>query len=112
MGSQANLQLSSAKSAETRNDNEVNLILGLCTGNLAAAAARSTNDLVQMIPLAVEATIAAFRIGAHVSTVAQRISPFQDPNAGWSVIIPGATAAEAVRSFNSQSVSAHGYILS
>ena len=66
------------------------------------SCSRNTLDL---IPLAVEAVVAAFKTGVHVSDVAQRIEPLQDPDQSWSMVVAGPAAAGVVETFCEQSVS-------
>ena len=66
------------------------------------SCSRNTLDL---ITLGVEAVVVAFKIGVHVSDVAQRIEPLQDPNESWSMVVAGSAAAGVVETFCEQSVS-------
>lgn len=64
------------------------IVLGLCTGSLAAAAISTSTTIVDLIPAAVEAVLTAFRIGLcsmEVRNVIQQNSPSKSP--AWSVIV-------------------------
>ncbi|KAF2204082.1 ketoacyl-synt-domain-containing protein [Delitschia confertaspora ATCC 74209] len=75
-------------------------ILGLCTGALAAAAVSCSRSTLDLIPLAVDAVIMAFRTGIRVTDVAQRVDT---SDSYWSIIVPGLEAAEvAVEKFREQ----------
>ena len=79
--------------------------LGLCTGALAAAAVSCSRSALELIPMAVDTVVVAFRIGMHVADVAQRVEPSGATPAGsWSMIVPGLASAEAVQRFNQQTV--------
>ena len=80
-------------------------ILGLCTGALAAAAVSCSRSTLELIPLAVEAVILAFRTGMHVTDVAQRVEPSGASDRSWSLIVPGVEVGEAaVKGFCEQTV--------
>ena len=80
-------------------------IFGLCTGALAAAAVSCSRSTLELIPMAVDAVIVAFRTGTHVTDVAQRIEPSDMSDQSWSIIVPGLAAAEeAVDQFCEQTV--------
>ncbi|KAF4589049.1 Type I Iterative Polyketide synthase (PKS) [Ophiocordyceps camponoti-floridani] len=77
-------------------------VAGICTGALAAAAVSCSRNPVGLVPLAVEAVAAAFRVGVLVADVAQRVAPARAGEESWSVLVPGAASYEAVRSFCEQ----------
>lgn len=79
-------------------------ILGLCTGALAAAAVGCSRSTLELIPIAVDAVIVAFRTGMYVTDVAQRVESSDASNQSWSVIVPGLASIEAVHKFNEQTV--------
>ncbi|KAF1952593.1 ketoacyl-synt-domain-containing protein [Byssothecium circinans] len=85
-------------------DPGTSLLVGLCTGALAAAAVSCSRSTVDLIPLAVDAVTAAFRIGMVVVEAANRISPLQHSDQKWSVILPEAASAQGVRKFCEQSM--------
>ena len=70
-------------------------ILGLCTGALAAAAVSCSRRTLELIPMAVDAVIIAFRTGMHVVDVAQRVESSDASDRSWSIVIPGLAAGEA-----------------
>jgi hypothetical protein len=79
-------------------------ILGLCTGALAAAAVSCSRTTLELIPIAVDAVIVAFRLGMLVTDVAQRVEPSEASDPSWSTIVAGLASAEAVHRFCEQSV--------
>lgn len=66
------------------------------------SCSRNTLDL---IPLGVETVIVAFKMGVHVSDIAQRIEPLQKFDQSWSMVVAGPAAAGVVETFCEQSVS-------
>ncbi|KAK3368613.1 polyketide synthase [Podospora didyma] len=65
------------------------ILIAPCTGGFAAAAISSSQTLTDLIPLAVEAVIAAFRTALQSWIVAHDISPPSKSSAGksWSVTV-------------------------
>ena len=68
-------------------------LLGFCTGAFAAAAVSSSQDLVQLIPAAVHATVVALYIGLRAAGVALSIDGNTSPSR-WSMIVSGLSAKE------------------
>ncbi|RCI15849.1 hypothetical protein L249_1704 [Ophiocordyceps polyrhachis-furcata BCC 54312] len=83
-------------------DSSSSRVAGICTGALAAAAVSCSRNAVELVPLAVEAVTAAFRVGMLVADVAQRVAPSKTLEESWSVLVPGAASYETVRSFCEQ----------
>ncbi|MCJ1436265.1 fusarubin cluster-polyketide synthase [Xylographa pallens] len=79
-------------------------LLGLCTGVLAAAAVGCSRSTLELVPMAVEAVLVAFKTGMHVTNVGKRIEPLQDSDHSWSMLVPGSASSEAVRVFCESSV--------
>jgi iterative type I PKS product template protein len=79
-------------------------VLGLCTGAFAAAAVSCSHNTVDLVPLAVEAVIAAFRTGIVVTDAAKRVAPWSDENQSWSLLVPGSASTEAVEKFREETV--------
>ncbi|RAH69481.1 putative polyketide synthase [Aspergillus aculeatinus CBS 121060] len=76
------------------------LIIGTCTGLLAASAIASSDSLVALIPLAVETVRLAFRLGATAARKAESLETSQTP---WTSLVTGvdsATVSVAVEEFN------------
>lgn len=73
-------------------------ILGFCTGLLSAVAVSLARSLVELIPLAVEVVRIAFRMGAAVSEVQEKIEPRSDDplSSGWSAVVSGIQEEEAI----------------
>ncbi|KAF2204098.1 ketoacyl-synt-domain-containing protein [Delitschia confertaspora ATCC 74209] len=64
-------------------------VLGLCTGQIAAAVVASSRTLEDLLPLAVEAVRIAFRTGSRVSEARDALESSGDPKGTWSTIVPG-----------------------
>ncbi|KAJ6092090.1 Type I Polyketide synthases (Type I PKS) [Penicillium canescens] len=79
-------------------------VLGVCTGAFAAAAVSCSYNTVGLVPLAVEAVIAAFRTGVAVTDAAKRVAPWSGDNQSWSIIVPGSASTEAVQKFNEETI--------
>ena len=71
-------------------------VLGLCTGALAAAAISCSRDTLELIPLAVDAVVVAFRTGRRVTDVAKGIEHLDASDSSWSTIIAGSAASESL----------------
>ncbi|KAK9417967.1 putative Polyketide synthase [Seiridium unicorne] len=68
---------------------------GLCTGLFAATAIASSPSLPSLLPIAVQVVLMAYRVGSHVASLAERLSPSVDNSESWTYVVPGATEAEA-----------------
>ena len=76
-------------------------LLGLCTGLLAATAITSVDSLIALLPVVVQTVRAAFRIGAHVANVGERLEIRSDTYERWSIVFAMADvqSAEALNKF-------------
>ncbi|KAJ5698625.1 Type I Polyketide synthases (Type I PKS) [Penicillium macrosclerotiorum] len=91
--------------AETESYNTSKLrVLGICTGAFAAAAVSCSDNTVGLIPLAVEAVIAAFRTGVSVINAAKRVAPWSGDNQSWSIIVPGSSSTKSVQKFTEETI--------
>ena len=82
-------------------------LLGLCTGLLAASAVASVDSLIALLPVAIETVRIAFRTGAHVADVAERLDISSDTYESWSTIFAMAdvgSAEEALNNFHQEYV--------
>ena len=79
-------------------------VSGLCTGALAAAAVACSRSTLDLVPLAVDAVVVAFRTGVRVTDVAHQIAGSEESRQSWSIIIPGSSSSDAVNQFCAQSV--------
>lgn len=73
-------------------------VLGVCTGSLAAAAVSCSSSLSELLPLAVQTALVAFRLGLCALDMRDRLeSSAEDRGRPWSVVVSGldAEAAEA-----------------
>ncbi|KAI0024609.1 hypothetical protein F4780DRAFT_775556 [Xylariomycetidae sp. FL0641] len=80
------------------------VLLGICTGLLAAAAASCCRNLTELLWLADEVVELAFRIGAEA---ARRASYVEASTASWAVLASGVDAGdaeEAIERFNARCV--------
>ncbi|KAK1751945.1 polyketide synthase for naphthopyrone YWA1 [Echria macrotheca] len=64
------------------------VLLGMCTGQLAASAVAAASTVVELVPLAVEAVVIAFRTGLQVTKTRQLLENGPDRNKNWSFIVP------------------------
>ncbi|KAJ5952040.1 Acyl transferase/acyl hydrolase/lysophospholipase [Penicillium vulpinum] len=78
------------------------LALGLCTGSLAAAAVACSHSVVDLVPLAINAVVVAFKTGVLVNEVAHRVASSEESDQSWSVVIPGSKSPEAIHEFCAQ----------
>ena len=65
------------------------------------SCSRSTLELIQ---LAVDAVTVAFRVGKHVIDTAKRFGSSATSDLSWSIIVPGLTSIEALRTFCEETV--------
>lgn len=78
-------------------------VLGICTGSLAAAAISCSDSLSQLLPVAVQTALIAFRLGLCVTNMRDRLeSSAEDRTKPWSVVVydlSEQTAAAAIKDF-------------
>ena len=70
-------------------------VVGSCTGLLTAAAVGSCVSLVDLLDIAVEIVIIAFRIGALVASTGTDIERSLTKSPSWSAAVSGLTAERA-----------------
>lgn len=79
-------------------------------GLIAASAIACADSLTALLPLAVEAVRVAFRVGAHVGNVSDRLETRRNAPKSWSTML-SAESEESVKSeletFHEQNVSAN-----
>ena len=84
-------------------------VLGVCTGSLAAAAVSCSSSLSELLPLAVQSPLVAFRLGFCALDMRDRLeSSAEDRGRPWSVVVSGldAEAAESgIKKFCQDNVS-------
>ncbi|KAH6713487.1 BcPKS12, polyketide synthase [Leptodontidium sp. MPI-SDFR-AT-0119] len=73
---------------------EETCLVGLCTGLFAAAAIASSPSLSSLIPIAVQVALMAFRAGAHVAALAERLHKDSDSSETWTYVLPTISEAE------------------
>ena len=62
--------------------------VGYCTGLLAAAAISCSSSLQELLPLAVEVVLVAFRIGLLAFETRNRLESESSESASWAAIAP------------------------
>lgn len=73
-------------------------LLGICVGLIAASAIACADSLRALLPLAVEAIRVAFRVGAHVGNVSDRLETRHNALKSWSTML----SAENEKSVNAE----------
>lgn len=72
-------------------------VLGLCTGSLAAAAISSSSSLSELLPIAVQTVLIAFRLGLCALDMRDRLEMWtKDRGQPWSVVISDLEPQSAV----------------
>ncbi|KAK3987345.1 hypothetical protein QBC44DRAFT_344021 [Cladorrhinum sp. PSN332] len=79
-------------------------VVGLCTGAFAAAAVSCSKNTAELVPLAIDAIIAAFRTGMLVADVGRRVDHPQELDVSWALLVAGSGAADLVQTFCEQSI--------
>ncbi|RAL64636.1 hypothetical protein DID88_001669 [Monilinia fructigena] len=69
-------------------------LVGLCTGLFAAAAIASSPSMSQLIPIAIQVILMAFRAGSHVAALAERLNNCSKLPESWTCIIAAAQESE------------------
>ena len=69
-------------------DPNEDIILGLCFGELSATAVCVARNLVELLPIAVEAVRQAFRGGILTGTTARELEPQDVLKDSWSLAVP------------------------
>lgn len=83
-------------------------LVGLCTGLFAAAAISSAPSLSGLVPVAVQVSLMAFRTGAHVAALADRLQGDADASQSWTHVLPAVEEAETrslLKTFHTENVS-------
>lgn len=62
-------------------------LVGLCTGLFAAAAIASSPSISQLIPIAIQVVLMAFRTGAHVAALANRLNHESELPESWTYVV-------------------------
>ena len=66
------------------------VLVGLCTGLLAAAAVSASQSLIDLVANALAIVKLAFRTGVKVNDAAQRLSQDVEVNQSWARLVVGA----------------------
>ena len=85
------------------------ILVGLCTGLLAAAAVSASQSLLGLIPVALKIVRVAFRLGVKVNGAAQRLSTTHGVKGkqSWSTLVVGVqkeAASVEIAQFNERKV--------
>ncbi|KAL5929589.1 hypothetical protein ACKVWE_005336 [Pyricularia oryzae] len=83
------------KNHEDVTQHDKTYLVGLCSGLFAASAIASTPSLSSLVPVAVQTVLMAFRTGAHVAALAERLEPVSERSESWTYIVPGFTEEAA-----------------
>ncbi|KAI1357960.1 polyketide synthase [Xylaria arbuscula] len=70
---------------------------GLCTGLFAAAAIATSPSLSALLPIAVQVALMAFRVGSHVGSLADWLSPSIETSKSWTYVIASVDESDARR---------------
>ncbi|KAL0931108.1 polyketide synthase [Colletotrichum truncatum] len=86
------------------------IVVGACTGALAAVAVGCSADLAELVPLGVEAVRVAFRVGLMVERAAREVAPASGTEQSWSMAVSTAEerTLQGLRVFLEQSGSGEG----
>jgi noranthrone synthase len=72
-------------------------VLGMCTGSLAAAAVSSSSSLSELLPIAVQTVLIAFRLGLCALDMRDRLEmSAEDRGQPWSVVIADLDTQSAI----------------
>lgn len=75
-------------------------LVGLCTGLFAATAIASSPSLSELVPIAVQVVLIAFRTGRYVATLADRLQKDSELSESWSYVVPGIGESDATSILN------------
>lgn len=70
-------------------------LIGLCTGLFAATAIASSPSLSGLVPIAVQMVLMAFRTGAYVTALADRLHKNSEGSSSWTYVLPGISEVAA-----------------
>ncbi|KAJ5104649.1 hypothetical protein NUU61_001996 [Penicillium alfredii] len=70
-------------------------IIGLCTGQLAAAAVSSSKTVGELVSVGVQTVVIALRLGVCVVKARELVETSQSPSQSWSVLVSGMREQEA-----------------
>ncbi|KAF2966958.1 hypothetical protein GQX73_g6613 [Xylaria multiplex] len=68
---------------------------GLCTGLFAAAAIATSPSLSTLIPIAVQVVLMAFRVGSHVGSLSEQLSPPAEKSESWTYVMSSVKDSDA-----------------
>ncbi|RWA08120.1 hypothetical protein EKO27_g6972 [Xylaria grammica] len=68
---------------------------GLCTGLFAAAAIATSPSLSALIPIAVQVVLMAFRVGSHVGSLSEWLSPAVEKSESWTYVMSSVKDSDA-----------------
>ncbi|KAK7989418.1 hypothetical protein PG989_009733 [Apiospora arundinis] len=106
----------SEKEYQDATEPENTFLSGLCTGLFAASAIASSPSLSSLLPIAVQVVLMAYRVGSHVASLAERLSPSTEKSESWTYVVPGAketTAKSILDEFHKSegiSQASHAYV--
>ena len=88
-------------------------LIGLCTGLFAATAIASSPSLSGLVSIAVQMVLMAFRTGAYVAALAQRLHSNTDGASSWTYVLPGVgevAASSIIAEFHRSNVSSPSHM--
>lgn len=87
-------------------------LIGLCTGLFAATAIALSLYLSELVPIAIQVVLMAFRTGRHVAALANILQNDTKFSGSWTYVVPGAGEAAAtlmLTEFHMANVSGHRF---
>lgn len=67
----------------------------MCTGLFAASAVSAAQTVSELVPIAIETVLLAFRTGLYATGVRDRVEPDVPASSSWSIVIPGIQEVKA-----------------
>ena len=89
-------------------------LIGLCAGLFAATAIASSPSLSGLVPIAVQMVLMAFRTGAYVAALADRLHKNSEGSSSWTYVLPGISevaASSIIGDFHNRNVSTSSLLL-
>ncbi|KAH8585728.1 conidial yellow pigment biosynthesis polyketide synthase [Bisporella sp. PMI_857] len=74
--------------------------LGLCTGTLTSAAISSCRSVSDLLPVAIQTVLIAFRTGLCVLDVRNRHKSSDNGSSSWSMVVGGSSSTAAIDALN------------
>ncbi|KAF3386933.1 Conidial pigment polyketide synthase alb1 [Penicillium rolfsii] len=91
IGEYIRLQLGTGREDSQSNDGSP-VLVGLCTGSLAAAAISCARSVIDLVSIGIESVVIAFWVGMHASRKANVLASSDKP---WAITLAGVTLTES-----------------